>query len=267
MKVIIALILLSSFSAWSQDAVSQLNLLDSKVYSLKTKGVTDFVVDVESSRLTKQVNDQAIFGTIKSLVFKVFWTANPERMAIEIQGLPEGFKEVKEELKASLIPLLEHLLPPTTIAKFNGYKISNGSKPKEFIAQDTTGMAAIPSYVLQYDPQDKLTDVIGKKNVGTFHVTLKQDKESFSDGKWVLEESVTESAENGQSIKTTKELDYTTIQGIGVLEEMDIVTEQKSDKPGSKALKYKENVKFNNYKLNTGAGLKYFLSEGTKPNP
>ena len=267
MKLILVLSLLLSLSAWSQDTATQLSLMDAKTYSLKTKGVSDFVVDVQSSRLTKQVNDQAIFGKVKELVFKVFWTANPERLAIEIMGLPEGFKEVKEDLKASILPLLENLLPPTTAAKFAGYKISNGSNSKEFIAQDTSGIAAIPTFILQYDPQDQLSSVIGKKPVGTFQVTLKHDKESFSDGKWVLKEAITESTENGQSMKTTKELDYTTVQGIGVLEDVEIVTEQKSERPGTKPLKLQEKVTFSDYKLNTGAGLKFFLNEGTKPTP
>ena len=259
--------LLFSVSAFSQDAATQLTLIDNKVYSLKTKGVTEFVVEMQSTRLTKQVNDQMVFGVIKELIFKVFWTANPERLAIEVVGLPEGFKEVKDELKANVLPFLESLLPPTTAAKFAGYKISSGSKPKEFVAQDSSGIASIPTFVIQYDAQDKLVDVIGKKPVGTFQVKFKHEKESFSDGKWVLTEAVTESFENGQTIKTTKELDYSVVQGIGVLEEVDIGTEQKSDRPGSKALKLGEKVSFSNYKINTGEGLKFFLSEGGKPTP
>lgn len=267
MKLILILSLFFSMSAWSQDAASQLTIIDNKVYSLKTKGVTDFVVEMQSSRLTKQVNEQMVFGVIKELIFKVFWTANPERLAIEVIGLPEGFKEVKDELKANALPLLESLLPPSTASKFAGFKITNGSKPKEFIAQDTSGIAAIPTYVLQFDAQDKLIDIVGKKPVGTFRVSFKQDKESFSDGKWVLSEAVTETVENGQTVTTTKELDYTVIQGIGVLEDVEIDTEQKSDRPGAKKLKLMEKVSFSNYKINTGDGLKYFLSEGGKPTP
>jgi hypothetical protein len=267
MKLIVVMSFLVSFSAWSQDPTAQLNLLDSKVYSLKTKGVSDFVVDVQSTRLSKQVNDQMVFGVIKDLAFKVFWTANPERLAIEVVGLPEGFKEVKDELKANILPLLESLLPPATIAKFAGFKISNGNKPKEFIAQDTSGIAAIPTYIIQFDAQDKLVEIVGKKPIGTFRVTFKQDKESFSDGKWVINETVTETVENGQTVTTTKELDYTVVGGIGVLEDIDIETEQKSEIKGSKALKLDEKVTFKNYKINTGDGLKYFLSEGGKPTP
>jgi hypothetical protein len=264
MKTVALLLSLFSFSAFAQDVAAQLSLLDSKVYSLKTKGVTDFVVDIQSSRLTKQVNDQAVFGVVKELVFRTFWTANPERVAIEVMGLPEGFKEVKEELKANIMMIFENLLPLSTQARLAGYKITSGSKPKEFIAQDTTGVAAIPSFILKYDAQDKLLEVEGKKTVGTFNVTYKYDKESFSDGKYVLESTLTVATENGQTITTKKELDYGKSQGIGVLEEVEIETEQKSEKPGSKVLKSDEEVSFKNYKINTGDALKYFLSEGSK---
>ena len=40
-----------------------------------------------------------IFGKVNEVIFRTYWTANPERVAIEVIGLPEGFKEIKEELK------------------------------------------------------------------------------------------------------------------------------------------------------------------------
>jgi hypothetical protein len=256
-----------SFNALAQDVAGQLTALDNKVYSLKSKGVSDFVVDIQSSRLTKQVNDQMIFGKVEELIFRTYWTANPERLAIEIEGLPEGFKEVKEELKANILTVMENLIPLSTQMKFAGYKFSPGTKPKQFVAKDSTGIAAVPSYILTYDNEDKLVSVEGKKPVGTFIVNFKHDKESFADGKWVLASSTTVSEENGQILTTKKNLDYGKVQGIGVLEAVEIETEQKASNNEGKLLKFGEDVKFSNYKINTGAGLKYFLSEGSKTKP
>lgn len=251
-----------SFSVFAQDPVSYLKNFDAKVYSLKSKGVQDFTVDIESPNMTKQINDQQKFGKVEELYFRVYWTANPERFAIEVVGLPDGFREFKEELKISMMGIIENLIPQTFQQRFTGYKFLSGSKPKEFIAQDTTGLAPIPSLVIKFDEQDKLVEVIGQKPVGTMNVKPVYTKESFADGKWVLEEQTTTTSESGQTISIQKELDYGKANGIGVLTELTVSTEQKFDAANAKPIKFSETISFKNYKINEGVALKYFLGEG-----
>ncbi|WP_408098455.1 hypothetical protein ACJVC5_05965 [Peredibacter sp. HCB2-198] len=262
MKALLCLLFVTSTAAFAQDPGTYLKNFDNKVYSLKSKGVADFVVDIESSKLTKQMNDQQVFGKVKEVVFRTYWTAKPERLAIEVEGLPEGFKEVKEELKASLLGMMDNLLPPTMAQRFPNYKLSNGTNPKEILAQDTSGAAPIPSFVLKFDKDDKLTEVVGQRPIGTLVISPVYVKESFTDGRYVLKEQTTVSTEGGQTVTIKKELDYGNSQGIGVLTGVEVTTEQKgqSGKPVSST----EKLTFKNYKINTGDALKYFLGEGTK---
>lgn len=263
MKAILLLLVLISNFAFAQDPSGYMNAHDGRVYSLKTKGVKDFVVDVESDRLTKQVNDQMIFGKIENLIFRVFWTAQPERLAIEVIGLPEGFKEVKDELKLNIMLSLENLLPVPLVQKFAGYKFSFGNSQKEVIAEDKSGIAPIPTYVLKFDEQDRLASIEGKKPIGTFNIQMSFNKESFADGKWVLEEMTTVNSESGQSLTTKKELDYSTHEGIGVLAEVEVSTLQKWEQSDLKPISQRETITFKNYKINLGEGMKHFLAEPT----
>lgn len=263
MKIFVLLTLLS-LSAWSQDPSTYLKNFDAKVYSLKTKGIKDFVVDIESPKITKQINDQKIFGEIEKIYFRTYWTANPERIAIEIHGMPEGFKEVKEELKSTILSMMDNLLPVATLNRFAGYKIISTANPKELLAQDTTGIALIPSFTLRFDNQDKIIEVIAKKPVGTLVITPKYEKDSFSDGKWVLKSQTTNASENGQVIISRKELTYASSQGIGVLAKIKTSIEQKLESGGVKPLNSGETIELKNYKINTGDAMKFFLSEGTK---
>jgi hypothetical protein len=246
-------------SALAQDPSAYLKNFDAKVYSLKTKGVKDFVVDVESPKLTKQINEQQIFGSVKELSFRIYWTANPERVAIEVNGLPEGFKEAKEELKASVVTILDDLLPLGLQQKFANYKFSASSKPKTFVAQDTTGVAPVPSFTLKFDQQDRLQEVIGNKPIGSLVIHPLYEKQSFSDGRWVLKKHNTVSIENGQSLSVSKELKYGEIQGIGILREVTITTEQKLVGKEGKPFTLNDTVLFKNYKINTGDALRYYL--------
>lgn len=261
MKIFILLISLCSLTAFAQEPLSQINNFDQKVYSLKTKGVKDFVVDLESSKLTKQLNEQMIFGRIKELIFRVYWTANPERLAIDIIGLPEGFKEIKEELKLNITSMLENLVPLSIEKKFVGYSITKGKQNGEYFAKDQTGVAPIPGYILKFDQQNRLVGIEGKKPVGNFQIIPNYSKEPFSDGKWVLKSQVTNSSENGQEFTSKKDLYYTSHQGIGVLSQVKITTQQKWSAPDTKPLTIEETMNFRNYKIDTGDGLKYFLGE------
>lgn len=266
MKIIFSLLLLTlSVTLYAQDPAAYLKIFDQKVYSLKNKGVQDFVVDIESSKLTKQMNEQQLFGKVEELVFRVYWTANPERLAIEVIGLPDGFKEVKEELKAGISPLLENLIPPTSAQKFAGYKFSQGKMQREILALDTSGIAPIPSFSIKFDEQDKIISITGNKPVGTLKISPVYEKEAFADGKWVLTSQKTESSENGQTMIIQKHLTYGKSQGVSVVTEVNATTQYQSSAADSKAVKFNENVEFKNYKINEGIALKYFLGE-SKPD-
>jgi hypothetical protein len=264
MKKLICFFLFSTL-AIAQDPSTYLKNFDAKVYSLKTKGIKDFVVDIESSRLTKQVNAQQTFGKVNELVFRVYWTQDPERLAIEVIGLPDGFKEVKDELKAGVLQLMDNLIPQTFSQRFFGYKFST-SKAKEFLASDSTGVAPVPSFVLKFDEQDRLTEILGNKPIGELSIKPTFEKTSFSDGKWVLVKQITSSYENGQYLTITKELDYDKVQGIGALQQVNFTSEHKSGTDG-KPTRQSDNLVFKNYKINEGEALKYFLGEAKSQAP
>lgn len=267
MKIFLLVFTLLSLNAWSQDPANYLNNFDAKVYSLKNKGVKDFVVDIQNEKLTQQLNEQMIFGKVKEVTFRTYWTANPERIAIEILGLPDGFKEIKEELSLSIMSMMDSLLPIPTVQKFAGYKFQSGSGLKEYVAQDTTGLASVQSYVLRFDNTDKLVEVIGKKAVGELSITPKYEKDGFADGKWVLKSLITASSQNGQTLTVKKDLSYGSSQGIGVLTRVKITTEQSAPSSNAKPMILDETIEFKNYKINNGDALKYFLGEGSKVTP
>ena len=264
MRIFVLFTLLFSTLAWSQSPAEYFDLFDKKVYSLKNKGVKDFAVDITNSRLTKQLNDQKTFGTVKKVIFRVHWTAAPERISVDVLGLPEGFVEVKEELKLGILPILDHLLPMTMPQRFAGYSFTPGAKPKEFVAKDTTGLALVPSFVIRFDQQDKLTQVEAQKPVGTSVTDYVYEKKAFSDGRWALTKATTVNAENGQTLKMTRSVDYGTVQGMGVVTSVAITTEQTSSKPNTKPLVLTETVNFENYKIDAGEAVKHFRADGSK---
>ena len=260
MKAFLFLLIFSS-NLWAQDPNVQLKSIDTKIYTLKNKGISDLVFEVTSESLTKQLNEEMIYGHLRDVRFKVYWTANPERLAIEVQGMPEGFKEIKEELKARIQTQLLFIFPPPLSQKFTGYKFLAGKSPKEIIAQDTTGIATIPKFVLNFD-KDKLESIVAAKFVGTLKTIYNYERESYSDGRWVLKNERTESSESGAQISLSKDLSYGAVNGIYVVQKLKVTSEQRMT-GDSNHLKTEEVVEFQNYKINSGEALKYFLGDST----
>ncbi len=267
MKFLFALmIILTSTAALAQAPSVYFSLFDRKIYSLKNKGVRDFVVDMTSEKLLEQVNDQKIFGKVKQLTFRIYWTLSPERLAVDVIGLPEGFVEAKNQLRALAMPLLDNLLPMTIEQRFPNYKIVPGKVAKEFIATDSSGLAPIPSYVLKFDDQDRLSEVIGNKALGSWSMSWVYEKKAFSEGRWVLSQVTVNNNDGGPVTKSTRKLNYNMANGMGVLSEVVLTVEQQAEK----TVRTQESIEFKNYKINTGEGMRYFLGDtppATKTSP
>jgi hypothetical protein len=264
-KLFICLLLtLATPYAIAAEAPTAIKLFDAKIYSLKNKGVKDLVVDIVSTKLNQQINSQGTFGNVKNLSFRVFWTLAPERLEIEVLGLPEGFKEFKEELKLSVLGIVEDILPPPTDKKFATYKFSQ-LQNNQFKAQDSSGVADIPTFLLKFDAQNRLVEIVGQKPVGSFTVTPVYEKESFSDGRWVLKKQITRVEENGQDVTTVKTLNYGSHNGMTVLKGLTISTDQKFSRPDVKPVSFSETIEFKNYQLNAGEAMKHFMKDVPVP--
>ena len=247
-------------ASFAQDPLVNLRLFDGKVYSLKNKGIKDFVVDISSSKLAQQLTNHGTFGNVKNLSFRVFWTLNPERLDIEILGMPDGFHELKEELKLSVLSMLDSILPPPLEKKFAGYKFTLKG-PGLYLAQDTTGVADIPSYILKFDEQNRLVSVEGQKPVGTLKISPVYEKDSFSDGRWVLKKQITDASEAGQTAKTTKTIGYGQQSGLTVVKSVTITTDQTFSRPEQKPVSLAETIEFKNYKIDQGQAMKHFIKD------
>lgn len=257
---LVILMIFTILTAGAQSPTDLLRNFDQKIYSLKSKGVKDLTVDIQNSELTRRIIERQSFGKISEIIFRLYWTAQPERLAIEIIGLPDGFKELREELKMNISPFIEDVLPISLEKKFSNHTFSVGSEKNSVLAKENTGVAPIPSYLLKFDNQDRLVEIVGNRPVGSLSLQLLYEKTSFSDGKWVLKEQKSLTVDPGQSYSVTKKLYYGKTQGLSTLSRVEVDTEQKPVN-GRGGVKTSEAIDFKDYKINEGAALRYFLGE------
>lgn len=249
------ILMLFSFSLWGQ--VEVLQNFDKKIYTPRLKAVTDLVVDVENEKLLSQLNDQKIFGHLKHFAFRFYWTAQPERLAVDVIGLPEGFKEIKEELKASALPLFENIMSIPLEKRFANFTFTKKSA-QVIEAKSKDNLSAVDSFSLHFDSASILTKVVTHRAVGEMVTKYVYDKASFTDGRLVLKAQETLVEEMGNKISVNKEISYQNMAGVGVPETVSVKTKQQGPNGN---LEQVENMKFSNYQINKGEAIKYFLSE------
>lgn len=257
-----------SLQIFAQDGLPIIKGIDEKTYDPRLKGLTDIVVEIVNPSVTKQLNDQGSFGHINELVFKIYWTAQPERVGVDIIGLPEGFKEIKEELKMMIVNRLEHILPKPLEAKLSTYNLKLVQQnPPTVSATDKTHLSPVLEYVIQSDAEKKIVQMISKKPIGLITTKFTTNKYPWTDGKFVIEKIQSDAQEGPQQTFQTSETSYQVVQGIGVPLRVTNRTKQIIQQPDQQKpleREIEEVISFNNYKINTAAAMKWFLSQGPK---
>jgi hypothetical protein len=257
-------------SASAQDAANMMKNAEMKTYGPRLKGLKDLVVDLESPSLTKQLNDQMIFGRIQSLVFRIYWTAQPERVTVEIEGMPQGFREIKEELKAAMVGRLEAILPIPWDKKFAGYQPRiDAKKPKIAILTDPSNLRPIPEFEISFDAEGRIDTVLGKKPVGVTATTHSYSKFPWAESLGVITKSHTMIQEGPQMNEATTTISYQAVNGIGLPSSVTTKGKQTLQQPSGKPVERtaEETVTYKNYKVNTGEAMRWFLAAGAAEKP
>lgn len=264
-SVVLIFVICTSF-AWAQDATSILRLAEDKAYTPRAKNLKDIVVDIVSPQLTKKLNDQLIFGKIEEAIFRVYWTAEPERIAIEVVGLPDGFKEIKEELKISMISHFERVIPVSLVKGLQAYNLKKDEKsPRVVNAKDLSHQLVIPEFELTFASSGVIEKLVAKKPVGTITTNFSYEKESWSDPRYVLVATKTESIEGPQKVEVSTEIAYLVTAGMGLPSVIKTVTKLslKPLSPGANPIESSttETIFFKDYKVNSGSATKWFLAQ------
>lgn len=268
MKLLASLfvLIIMSSSVCAQDALSVLTLSEEKTYTPRAKSLRDIVVDIVSPQLTERLNDQKIFGKINEAIFRVYWTAEPERIAIEVVGLPDGFNEIKDELKISMISHFEAVLPVSLSKKFKPYSIKKDSRnPRIVIAVDPTHQLYVPEFEMFFASTGVLEKLVAKKPVGQITTSYSYEKESWSEPRYALVGTKTESVEGPQTIESSTEISYLVTSGMGLPSVLKTVTKQsiKAMEVGASPIERTsaESIFYKDYKVNSGVATKWFLAQ------
>lgn len=277
MKLFLFLLLLS-FQIFAQTTVTNtapstaqdiIKKFDASSYRPQDKGLKELVVQVEISNLTKQLNDQLIFGKLKNVYFKLYWVY-PSQYDVEVLGLPNGFTEIKNELKALVASRLDIMIPSMLEKKFEGYnlKLMPEKTKDQIIATDSTQMKLINEVRANFDKEGKLIGLINHKPMVVEESELSLTKKSYSENKWIIDEISVKVNEGPQTTFIKTKIDYSSVEGYALPIKISshtkqILVQEQDRKPIEREVD--SSVEFKGYKLNSGEASSFLKKSKEGP--
>jgi len=276
------MLLLGSTFTYAQDkeAESLITNFDNSYYHPEKKGLKDLKVKITIPDLAKVLSENKFLGQLKDVYFELYYE-NPERVFIDIKGMPQGFEEHKNTLRGIILSRLEFIIPQYLKDKFKGLTLkSTKSEGDDKVVKVTNpkNFNEDLAIFLYFNKKGILKKIENKLEYNQNEVTnLTMDTKSWSDGKVVTEKTEVVSDNSGMYTKITNQIKYTSANGFGFPEQFDSQTYQKNTvkvavNAGKKDIKpedikYEDKVfeqefsfrmNFVDYKVNEGEATKMF---------
>ncbi|TDJ08266.1 MAG: hypothetical protein E2O68_02220 [Deltaproteobacteria bacterium] len=252
---ILFLIIFFSFSAVAAQNVDILvNRFDKNLYNPKNLGLQKLTFEARIAGLTQSLKAKTIIENIHEIYFEVKWS-NKTGFTLNVVGLPQGFKEIKYQLKMLLADKLYFFIPlkiKDTIKDYQGTaKKIDGKTHVTMI--DTSNEKNISKVILVFDRRGRLNTIDSYALGYRTKTTMTLEKESWSRKKWVLNELLIENIQSNINSSTNYQVFYKKVGKFAFPETIDILTEVKTvvgkNSSESKVLgQVKSKITFSNFK-------------------
>ena len=252
---ILFLTLLFSFNALAvQNADILINRFDKNLYNPKNLGLKKLFFEARIAGLTESIKAKTILENIHEIYYEVKWN-NKVGFTIAVVGLPQGFREIKHQLKMLLADKLYFFIPLKIKDSVKEYqarvKAQNGNTQVTMI--DTSNEKNISKVIMDFDKQGRLLTIDSHALGYRTKTTMTLDKEAWSRKKWVLNELLLENIQRNMNSSTNYSVSYKKVGKFAFPKVIDILTEIKTiadPKSGeSKVLgQVKSKITFSNFK-------------------
>lgn len=268
-NILILILILASQYAFAEEKIDEIEQYEIRSYSPQKNGVNDLVFEARLDNLTESLSKNLILGKLVDVSFKIYWIS-PSQYKIEVQGLPKGFIEIKASLISIIKTKLEFVLPEKFSEKFKDYTLKSEAiaDGKLIHAIDATYTMAVPEIDIVIDKTGQLKTVETRAPMSAVKTEFFHSPKSWSNNKLVLDKIILTTKQGMVNFKTTNNLDYININGIGfpskvVVETASEVIIQATEKEKEKRIKNEEStrIRFSKYEINTGKAQRY-MHEG-----
>ena len=259
---ILATLLLCSSNIFAAEKIEEIEQFEIRSYAPQKVGVTDLVFEARIDNLTEILSKNTALGKLVDVSFKIFWLS-PTQYKIDVNGLPKGYTDIKNDLSMLIKGKLEFVLPEKFMEKFKAYTLTAEpvAEGKLIKAIDASYNMAVPEVNILFDKTGVL------RTIETKAANVKSEffysPKSWSNNKLALDRVVMRSVQGLVKQSSTNEIQYASVNGIGFPSKLTIKNINEMVVPASGKTKEKKVknetssvVRFSNYEVNTGKAAK-----------
>jgi hypothetical protein len=241
--------------------IPEINEFDIRYYHPENFGLKDLVFEVRVSNLVETLNKRQNFGKIEDLYFKVYWMF-PGQYQIKVHGFPNGFNEVKFQLKQMIKNRLDFVIPLKLAPRVRGYEMkyfkSQGYKAVK--GKDRTGSSPVSEIQLKFKKNGMLKEFKTFSPTGVNSTVFELTSKGWSNNKWIVNRMTTKLIQGIQLTTIENEFTYQSVKGFGFPKKVEIETTQEimANKKSNKRT-VSSRIEFSNFEVNTGKANRYMM--------
>ena len=239
-------------------SVKEIKEIEAVYYSPVDDKLRDLICDIKILNLEDFIKHQLKLSDTEDVHFRVYWSY-PDTYRVEVNGLPDGFEQLKNKLKQQLIPLLGYVIPKKISELFQTYekKVIKDKETITIIGNDKTGYNEVNEIKMTFDKDKKLQEQKTFGLGGMYTSYFKIGKKPWSHNKWVIESMRMENKKGIFITSTTHKIKYKTYHSFGFPYEIIIETRLESGKKKTVHGQHRSTIVLKNYVINSGQAKKY----------
>lgn len=265
-KLLITFLVMMSANSYAASKPAELvENFDLRYYHPQINNLKDLAFKIRISNLKENVLKSIPLSKLDDLYYSVFWIT-PGRYHVEVHGLPTGYTELKNELKALIQNRLDFVLPQKLAPKVRSYSLKSTDGSSESLkieGVDKTHQRGINKIEIEFDKKGKLKSFVTKSPMGSQKSVMSMSPKSWSKNKWVVDNITIFSTQGLQTTKMKNELIYKNYDGFGFPEKVIVTTTQEFILRDKKRKKKKRTIKteiiFSDYVINKGVAKKRIM--------
>jgi hypothetical protein len=251
---------LFSLTGYSNEVVKR---FDIGMYKPIDAGVKDLVFMIKAPQLANTIKEKFVLLKESNPQYKVYWST-PDKVYIDVQGLPSGFKDLKNELRLAVVDKLEYIMPVSLEKKIKGYdlRVQESGGVTKLIAEDKSGKLDVNrlEFIINKSGQIIQIDSYGTRGPSKTYFSYSQTENN----KWLISK-IENVIERGPSkFITSNSLTYSKVSGFYFPEKLlskstqELMVKDKVQKAELGSTEYL----FEAYEVNSGKAQK-FISQDT----
>lgn len=249
----------------SAQALSVWEEVDVRYYYPLDIGVKDLTFVVKQKGLEDYIKKSFHLNNVKDLSVKVYYL-QPDALRMEVRGLPDGFKELRQTVKSMLLPYIAYVMPNKFAERYQIYQFNKIPRKGGYVLKGTDPkfQAAIPEFEMSFERGNRLVKTAANTPQGPNQTDFNYSKKPWSNSKYVLNR-MTSTTKNRLTInKVTTDIVYVKSSGFGFPKKIAVTSETDFTDEAKKMEQFKDQkgtsqevvISFSEYKVNKGDAKK-----------